>query len=105
MLDVGFQIAQDITVEILASHISGRLRNRGFCVVFEDELERCWPSKKIEPAEREKQIQTFAKSHEWNAFILAVDSGIRAIFQKKEPGDTHSSKSGLKGNGALFESE
>src|SRR5215470_3614819 len=46
----------------LAKHIERNLRERGFCVVLEDELERCRPTEKIERGDREKQIQTFAKS-------------------------------------------
>jgi hypothetical protein len=47
----------------LAKRIVRDLEERHFCLVLEDELERCWPSEKIEPAEREKQIQTFAELH------------------------------------------
>ena len=45
----------------LAKRIVRDLEERHFCLVLEDELERCWPSEKIEPAEQEKQIQTFAE--------------------------------------------
>jgi hypothetical protein len=66
----------------LAKHIERSLRERGFCVVFEDELERYWPSEKIKLGDREKQIQTFAKSHGWIVSILDADSGaMRAIFE------------------------
>ena len=66
----------------LAKHIERSLRERGFCVVLEDELERCWPTEKIKRADREKQIQTFAKSREWIVSILNTDSGVmRAIFE------------------------
>ena len=47
----------------LGKHIERTLKERGFCVVLEDELQRCWPSEKIKRAEREKQIETFAESH------------------------------------------
>jgi hypothetical protein len=68
-------------MDTLAEHIERCLKEREFCLVFEDELERCWPSEKIKPAEREKQIQTFAKSHGWTVSILNTDSGVvRAIF-------------------------
>ena len=50
-------------METLTKHIERDLEERHFCLVLEDELERCWPSEKIEPAEREKQIQTFAELH------------------------------------------
>jgi hypothetical protein len=66
----------------LAKHIERTLKERGFCVVFEDDLERCWPSEEIEPADREEQIETFAESHGWMVSILNTDSGvIRAIFE------------------------
>ena len=67
----------------LAKHIERNLKERGFCVVFEDELQCCWPSEKIKDAEREKQIQTFGKSHGWIVSILDTDSGvIRALFSE-----------------------
>ena len=65
----------------LAKHIERSLRERGFCVVLEDELERCWPSEKIKRADREKDIQSFAESRGWNVSILNTDSGMRAIFE------------------------
>jgi hypothetical protein len=40
----------------------------------------------VERAEREKEIQFFAKSHGWTAVILTVDSGSRAIFRNLEQG-------------------
>ena len=67
----------------LAKHIEQILKERGFYVVFEDELERCWSIEKIKRADREKQIQAFAKSHGWIVSILNTDSGaIRAIFER-----------------------
>ena len=67
----------------LAKHIEWCLKEREFCVVFEDELERCWSIEKIKRADREKQIQAFAKSHGWIALILDTDSGaIRAILEE-----------------------
>jgi len=65
----------------LATHIERSLKEREFCVVFEDELERCWPIEKIKRADREKQIQTFAKSRGWIVSILNTDFGMRAIFE------------------------
>ena len=65
----------------LATHTERSLKERGFCVVFEDELERCWRIEKIKRADREKQIQTFAKSREWIVSILNTDFGMRAIFE------------------------
>jgi hypothetical protein len=65
----------------LAKHIERILKERAFCLVFEAELERCWPS---EVVKREKEIQFFAESQGWTAVILTVDSGSRAIFRKLE---------------------
>jgi hypothetical protein len=65
----------------LAKHVERSLKERGFCVVLEDELERCWPSEKIKRADREKQIQTFAKSRGWIVSIPNTDSGARAVFE------------------------
>jgi hypothetical protein len=70
-------------MDTLAQHFKCCLKEREFCVVFEDELERCWPSEKIKRAEREQQIQTFAKLHGWSSSILDADSGhIRVIFRR-----------------------
>ena len=69
----------------LAKHIERSLKERTFCVVFEDDLERCWPNEKIEDAEREKQIHAFAKSHGWIVSTLNTDSGVlRAIFSEDQ---------------------
>jgi hypothetical protein len=66
----------------LAKHIEQGLKEREFCLVFEDELERYWPIEKIKRADREKQIQAFAKSKGWIVSILNTDSGaVRAIFE------------------------
>lgn len=45
----------------LAKNIEHTLKKRGFCLVLEDQLERWWPSQKINRADREEQIETFAK--------------------------------------------
>ena len=71
-----------IVLENLAKNVATRLGERAFCVVFEDDLERCWPSKRTKRAEREKEIQFFAKTQGWTAAILTADSGTRAIFRK-----------------------
>lgn len=69
----------------LAKHIERTLKELGFCVVFEDELQCCWPRDKIKPAERERQIHAFAKSHGWIVSILNTDSGvIRALFSEDQ---------------------
>jgi len=64
----------------LAGRIEREIEERHFCVVFGDEVERCWPSEKLEPSERASQIQTFAESHGWNASIRSSDGFTRAIF-------------------------
>ena len=74
----------------LAKHIEQCLKEREFCVVFEDQLERCWLIEKIKRADREQQIQAFAKSHGWIVSILNTDSGVmRAIFERKGEGPRH----------------
>jgi len=71
-------------MDALAEQIARCLKEREFCLVLEDELERCWPSEQIERAERERQIQAFAESRGWNASILDFDSGhTRAIFHQR----------------------
>jgi hypothetical protein len=66
----------------LAEYIERGLKERGFCLVLEEQLERCWPSEKIKRADRKEQIQTFAKSRGWMVSILKTDSGVmRAIFE------------------------
>jgi hypothetical protein len=75
-------MAETTGLDILASHIAQELEEREFCLVFETELERCWPNEKFEDAERQQEIEAFADAHGWNAFILTLDSGLRAIFRK-----------------------
>jgi hypothetical protein len=71
----------------LAKDIERSLRERGFCVVLEEELERCWPSRKINRVDREKDIESFAESRGWNVSILNTDSGVmRAIFERQAEG-------------------
>ena len=64
----------------LARRVERELEERHFCVVFEDELERCWPSEELEALERHTQIEAFAKSRGWNAFIHNSEGLTRAIF-------------------------
>ena len=65
----------------LAELIERSVRQRGFCVVLEDELERCWPSGKTNRADREEDIESFAESHGWSVSIIDTDSGPRAVFE------------------------
>ena len=70
-------------LKILAEHIAQQLKERGFCVVFECDLERCWPSSGMSRAERERKIQEFAESQGWTVAILDAGSATRAIFQEE----------------------
>jgi hypothetical protein len=72
-------------LKILADHIAQQLKERAFCVVFEHDLERCWPSSEMSRSERERKIQDFAESQGWTAAILDAGFIARAIFQKPEP--------------------
>jgi hypothetical protein len=73
-------------LKVLAEHIAQQLKERAFCVVFDGDLERCWPSSGMSQAERERKIQDFAESQGWTAAILEAGFATRAIFQKAEPG-------------------
>jgi hypothetical protein len=72
-------------LKILAEQIAQQLKERGFCVVFEHDLERCWPSSGMSRSERERKIQDFAESQGWTAAILEAGFITRAIFQRPEP--------------------
>ena len=72
----------DVFEEVIAQQIKGR----GYCVVFDHDLERCWPRNKMARAERETKIQGFAESQGWNATILENGFGAMAIFRRLEPG-------------------
>ena len=69
-------------MEILAKQVAARLEKRPFCVVFENDLERCWPRKELPRLERERKIQDFAESHGWTAAILDGSFGTRAVFRR-----------------------
>jgi hypothetical protein len=69
-------------LKILAEHITQQLKERAFCVVFEGDLQRCWPRSGMSQAERERKIQDFAESQGWTAAILEAGFATRAIFQK-----------------------
>ena len=47
-------MAHNVALETLTERIAQQLQERGFCVVFEHDLERCWPSDGMPQAEREK---------------------------------------------------
>jgi hypothetical protein len=65
----------------LATLIEERLKERAFCLIFTPDLERCWPSDKMDSAERERQIQAFARAYGWHASVLPIETGVRAIFR------------------------
>jgi hypothetical protein len=73
-------------LKTLTKHIAAQLEERGFCVVFEDDLKRCWPRNQMPEAERNSEIHRFAESQGWSATILDGVFGTRAIFEKLEPG-------------------
>ena len=78
---IDFRIDQDRGLETLAKHIERRLKERAFCVVFEDEIERYWPRRKFIRAELDEQIQVLANSHGWSVSIHDFESDrIGAIF-------------------------
>ena len=70
-----FRLDQGGPLERLVRRIERDLDERHFCIVFEDEIERCWPTETFEFMEREKQIQAFAESRGWNVSIHNSDSG------------------------------
>jgi hypothetical protein len=74
------------SLKTLAKHIAAQLDERAFCVVFEDDLERCWPRHFLARPEREREIENFAESQGWTATILEGVFGTRAIFQRQESG-------------------
>ena len=73
-------------LKTLAKHIEAQLEERAFCVLFEDDLKRCWPSNQMSQAERNSEIRRFAESQGWSATILENGFGTRAIFRGLEPG-------------------
>ena len=67
----------------LAKLVRERIEKRKYCMVFESQLEPCWPAEKVKTAAhtaREKEIRAFAKANGWTAEIH--DPGIRVIFKK-----------------------
>jgi len=72
-------------MKTLAKHIATRIGERAFCVVFEDDLERCWPSNETTRGERDREIENFAESHGWTAAIVEGAFGTRAIFEGYSP--------------------
>jgi hypothetical protein len=52
----------DAALKILAEYIAQQLKERRSCLVFEHDLERCWPSSGMSRPERDRTIQDFAQS-------------------------------------------
>jgi hypothetical protein len=71
-----------VVLKTLAKHVAARLRERPFCVVFEDDLEQSWPSKGMAPEIRERRIQDFGESQGWSAAIVDNGFGARAVFHR-----------------------
>jgi hypothetical protein len=85
-LDLAMSSSTIIVLKTLAEHIAARLEERAFCVVFENDLERCWPRKEMARTKREREVQGFAESQGSTAPILEGGFGTRAIFRSLEPG-------------------
>jgi hypothetical protein len=67
----------------LAKFVRERVEKRKYCMVFESQLEPCWPAEKVKSAARiarEKKIRAFAKANGWTAVIH--DTGLSVIFKK-----------------------
>ena len=79
-------MVQIVGLKTLTEHIRAQLEKRGFCVVFENDLQRCWPLEQIAWPERKRAIQEFAESQGWTAAILDSAFGTRAIFQRPAGG-------------------
>jgi hypothetical protein len=69
-------------LKTLAKHIATQLEERPFCVVFEDDLKRCWPSNQMPQAQRNSEIHRFAESQDWSATILEGGSVQGQYFKK-----------------------
>jgi hypothetical protein len=66
-----------------ATFVRERVEKRKYCMVFESQLEPCWPAEKVKSAARiarEKKIRAFAKANGWTAVIH--DPGLSVIFKK-----------------------
>jgi hypothetical protein len=82
-------------MKILAKHVAARFEKLAFCVVFEGDLERCWPSNKMRRTKRKREIQSFAESQGWTAAVLEGGFGTRAVFREGlEPGAVEGVRAG-----------
>jgi hypothetical protein len=82
-------------LKTLPRHVEAQLEERPFCVVFADDLKRCWPTSQMSPEERNSEIHRFAESQGWSATILEGVFGTRAIFQRLEPDVDYEGSSGV----------
>ena len=67
----------------LAKFVRERIDKRKYCMIFESQLEPCWPAEKLKSAARaarEKKIRAFAKANGLRAEIH--DPGLSVIFKK-----------------------
>lgn len=71
-----------ILLKTLTKHITAQLEDRAFCVIFEQDVERCWPCEEMTLAKRESEIQSFAESQGWTVEIVQGGFGTRAIFER-----------------------
>jgi hypothetical protein len=74
------QVIHPASLDILLRHINERLVKRKFCVVFENDLQRVWPTRERERARRAAAIEAFARAHGFTATIH--DPGIRVTFRR-----------------------
>ena len=72
-------------LKTLTKHIAAQLEESAFCVVLEDDLERCWPINQMPREKRNGEIHRFAESQGWSATIREGVFGTWAIFQRLEP--------------------
>ena len=73
-------MSDDVDLEALTNHIRERLGTSKFCIVFENELERVWPTDSALREKRAALIQAYAKENGWSATVS--DPGMRVTFRK-----------------------
>jgi hypothetical protein len=73
-------------LKILAEHITQQLKERAFCVVFEGDLQRCWPSSGMSQAERERKSKTSPNLRGGVPQFSRLGSLREQYFKRPEPG-------------------
>jgi len=73
-------MSDDVDLEALTKHIRERLGTSKFCIVFENELERVWPTDNALREKRAALIHAYAKEKGWSATVS--DPGMRVTFRK-----------------------